>query len=133
VKARLQAELDNGDVPDKIMRLPAEERLCRWASMKFSHAKKQAYNFPIQSLAASIAKRAMIRLASLGFKLVTQVHDSITVELRPERVERDVSEIKNVLENIYPLSVPLKADVKLSKSLDDKDVIDIAPQPKKFA
>jgi DNA polymerase-1 len=102
-------------------RLSPEETFTR-ASQGYSHAKKQAFNFPIQSLASSIMKRGMVLLDRAGYKLVNQVHDSVTVELPASELHK-VEEIKRILENAYKLTVPLKCDVKISKSLDDKDKI----------
>lgn len=91
-------------------------------SREWSHALKQGYNFPIQSLGASITKRALIELHKQGFSIVTTVHDSVVVEIA-ENEKHLVKDIKAIAENIYPLTVPLKADVKLLTSLSESDII----------
>lgn len=91
-------------------------------SKEWRHALKQGYNFPIQSLGASITKRAMIELAKRGVQIVTQVHDSVVLSLPENKLDK-VAEIQHVAENIYPISVPLKADIKLLTSLSESDII----------
>lgn len=89
---------------------------------EWRHALKQGYNFPIQSLGASITKRAMIELAKRGVTILTQVHDSVVISLPEDKLDK-VEEIKHVAENIYPISVPLKADIKLLTSLSESDIL----------
>lgn len=107
----------------RMRRLPAlhefHERTKEWR-----HALKQGYNFPIQSLGASITKLAMIELHRRNFRIVTQVHDSVVVSLPENQVDK-VSEIQHIAENVYPVSVPLKADIKLLTSLSESDIITI--------
>jgi DNA polymerase-1 len=105
----------------RIRRLP-EIQTQPTKSREWRHALKQGYNFPIQSLGASVTKRAMIELHRRGFKILTQVHDSVVIQL-PENRIRDVKEIQQVAETIYPLSVPLKVDIKLLTSLSESDII----------
>ncbi|NBU33841.1 hypothetical protein EBZ38_03350 [bacterium] len=105
----------------RLRRLPGifehPERTKEWR-----HALKQGYNFPIQSLGASITKRAMIELANRNMKIVTQVHDSVVVSLPEDKLDK-VPEIQHIAENIYPVSVPLKVDIKLLTSLSESDII----------
>jgi len=91
-------------------------------SREWRHALKQGYNFPIQSLGASITKRVMIELHRRKFKIVTQVHDSVVITL-PENEIGKSKEIQQIAENVYKVSVPLKAEVKLLTSLSESDII----------
>ena len=93
-------------------------------SREWKHAVKQGYNFPIQSLGASITKRAMIELDRRGFKIVTQVHDSVVIQVPKTQIHK-VEEIQTVAETIYPLTVPLKVDIKLLTSLLESDKLQI--------
>jgi len=101
------------------VKVPHKE-LTNRAGKKFAHAKKQAYNFPVQSVGASITKAAMGALRTAGYDLVTQVHDSIVVELPKERVH-EAEWISKLMINAYKLSVPLAVDTKVLNSLDEKD------------
>jgi len=87
------------------------------------HAIKQGYNFPIQSLGASIAKRAMVELHRRGFQIATQVHDSVVIDLPLEGSLEKLEEIRQIAENIYPLSVPLKVDIKRLTTLLETDIV----------
>jgi len=107
----------------RLRRLPAIEYEPT-GSKEWRHALKQGYNFPIQSLGASITKRAMIKLHNLGYRLVTQVHDSVVISVPNDRhLARKIAEIKQVAENVYPLRVPLKVDIKILTSLSESDII----------
>lgn len=91
-------------------------------SKEWRHALKQGYNFPIQSLGASITKRAMIELHRRRFKIVTQVHDSVVITLPAKELDKS-KEIQSIAENVYKVSVPLKAEIKLLTSLAESDII----------
>lgn len=106
--------------------LVSEQELFFRARKKFNHALKQGYNFPIQSLGASIAKRAMLALAAAGANLVTQVHDSIIVEVDADKAEVAAKKMQELMQTCYKLSVPLVAETKIIRSFDETDLV----QPK---
>jgi DNA polymerase-1 len=86
------------------------------------NAERMATNAPIQGTAADILKLAMIALdANLdgaGQMLLT-VHDEIVIEA-PERAAEQVAGIvKETMENIFPLAVPLAVDTHWGKSWYD--------------
>ena len=92
------------------------------------NAERMATNAPIQGTAADLLKMAMIALDQrLGTKagaarMLLTVHDEIVIEA-PERHAADVAEIvKDAMENIYPLAVPLAVDARWGRSwYDAKD------------
>jgi len=92
------------------------------------NAERMATNAPIQGTAADILKMAMIalekKLAShpSGARMLLTVHDEIVLE-SPEASATDVAGIvKETMENIFPLAVPLAVDVHWGKSwYDAKD------------
>jgi len=102
---------------------PTSDEIFNEAGMTFAHAKKQALNFPIQCLAASICKRSLIQLDKLGYHIVTTVHDSVIIEVGRDEIHK-AEEIRKVLETTYTLSVPLKTDMKVLNSFDEKDVVE---------
>jgi DNA polymerase-1 len=86
------------------------------------NAERMATNAPIQGTAADILKLAMIaldeRLESAAQMLLT-VHDEIVIEV-PETRAADVAGIvKETMENIFPLAVPLKVDAHYGRSWFD--------------
>ena len=82
--------------------------------------KRVALNMPIQGTAADIIKLAMIdvdkKLSELNASIVLQVHDELIVEC-PENEALEVSAIlKESMENVAKLSVPLTAEVNIGSS-----------------
>lgn len=79
-------------------------------------AERQAFNTRIQGTAADIIKVAMVRAnAALpeGAKLLLTVHDEL-VTLTPDRlVEESTTAIKDAMEGINVLNIPLVADIKV--------------------
>jgi DNA polymerase-1 len=78
-----------------------------------------ATNAPIQGTAADILKLAMIalekRLADRAAMLLT-VHDEIVIEAAENRAEEVAGIVKETMENIYPLAVPLAVDTRWGRS-----------------
>jgi len=89
------------------------------------NAERMATNAPIQGTAADILKMAMIALEEnltrhgAGARMLLTVHDEIVIEA-PETVAEDVAGIvKDTMENIFPLAVPLAVDAHWGKSWYD--------------
>jgi len=85
-------------------------------------AERVAVNSPIQGTAADLIKKAMVDLEcelrgrQLESRLLLQVHDELVLEV-PEREADDVSKlVREVMENVHPMEVPLKVDVAMGKS-----------------
>jgi DNA polymerase-1 len=82
-----------------------------------SFAERAAINAPIQGGAADIIKLAMIKLnkelkqSNLDATLLLQVHDELIFEVADKDIEDTVKLIKNAMENVIQLSVPLIAEV----------------------
>jgi DNA polymerase-1 len=78
-------------------------------------AERTAVNTPLQGTAADLIKIAMIRLAEKlrGFetRMLLQVHDELVFEAPPAEVEGVSKLVKREMESVYPLEVPLIADV----------------------
>ncbi|MBU5434922.1 DNA polymerase I [Pseudoflavonifractor sp. MSJ-37] len=87
-----------------------------------SFGERVALNMPIQGTAADIIKLAMIqvdrRLRSEGFRgrLVLQVHDELIVECPEEESQRVQALLKETMEGVVSLSVPLTADAHAGRS-----------------
>ena len=78
-------------------------------------AERQAFNTRIQGSAADIIKLAMIRAQEMipsEAKLILTVHDEL-VTITPDHLAEETAEaIRNAMEGIQMLDVPLVADVK---------------------
>ena len=87
-----------------------------------SFGERVALNMPIQGTAADIIKLAMIRvrdrLRREGFQgqLVLQVHDELIVECPEAEQEAVCTLLREEMEGVFPLSVPLVAETHAGKS-----------------
>ncbi|MBU2481852.1 MAG: DNA polymerase I, partial [Proteobacteria bacterium] len=79
-------------------------------------AQRAAVNTPIQGSAADLIKLAMIHMSQalskngLNSKMLLSVHDEIIFECPHEEKDPLITLAKNIMENVYPLSVPLKVN-----------------------
>lgn len=101
----------------KLRRLPD---LASQERRKYNHALKAGFNLPIQSFGASLCKRSMVKLHRAGYRLVNQIHDSIIVEVPEVSIDADIKVVKQIMENIYPLKVPLIVEPKILTSFEEK-------------
>jgi DNA polymerase-1 len=77
-----------------------------------------AINMPIQGMSADIVKLAMLKVATEyendpEVKMLLQVHDEIILEVKEEKAEEVAKRMKEIMENVYKLKVPLVVDVKV--------------------
>ena len=86
-----------------------------------SAAQRVAVNTPIQGTAADIVKKAMISVYTMlkqkfpESRMLLQVHDEIIAEC-PENQAKEVADaIKECMENVVKLSVPLRVSVEVGK------------------
>jgi DNA polymerase-1 len=88
-------------------------------------AERMAINMPIQGTAAEIMKKAMIEIKSKiknqKSKLILTVHDELVFECPASDARKSAIEIKEIMENVIKLSVPLKVDVKTGKNWEEME------------
>jgi len=88
----------------------------RYAERKF--AERTAINTPIQGSAADIIKMAMLRVhrriarEGLAAVLLLQVHDELLFEAPPDELLPLARLVKEEMEGVVRLEVPLKVDLK---------------------
>jgi DNA polymerase I len=75
-------------------------------------------NTPMQGAAADLIKLAMIELdrrlrKDFKSKMILQVHDELLFEGPEDEIPRLTGVVKEVMENVYPLRVPLLVDTKV--------------------
>ena len=77
-------------------------------------AERMAFNMPLQGTAADLIKLAMCEaqseLAKLDGFLILQVHDELVAEVPAEQAPAAARVLARVMENIYPLEVPLAVE-----------------------
>lgn len=79
-------------------------------------AERQAFNTKIQGSAADIIKIAMVRAHKMlpeGSKIILTVHDELVLTTPAERAEETAEKLREAMEDIQVLKVPLIADVKI--------------------
>ncbi len=80
--------------------------------------EREAINAPVQGTSADILKAAMIRLPEelksrgLRASIILQVHDELLLECPEEELARTRDTVREVMENITTLSVPLLTEAK---------------------
>ena len=84
-----------------------------------------AMNTPIQGTAADIMKLAMVNVynkmleENLQSKIILQVHDELLIEAIPEERKKVEEILKQQMENVIKLKVPLKIDIEEGNNLYD--------------
>jgi DNA polymerase-1 len=79
---------------------------------------RAAANAPIQGFEADIMRLALAKLARLPIKMILQVHDEIVFECAAAEAEGYARQIKEIMESIVKISVPLTAGYTISERWD---------------
>ena len=85
-------------------------------------AERAAINAPFQGGAAEVIKRAMVRLpkalrdAGLKARMLLQVHDELVLEVPEAEVEATGALVRQVMEGVATLRVPLAVEVGTGRS-----------------
>lgn len=83
-----------------------------------TQGERMALNTPIQGSAADILKKAMVDIFNefnkkkLKSKMLIQVHDELIFNVYNSELEQVKEIVKDKMENVYKLSVPLKVDIE---------------------
>ncbi|MGA8896718.1 MAG: DNA polymerase, partial [Planktothrix agardhii] len=81
---------------------------------------RAAANAPIQGSSADIIKMAMVQvhqlLSQYQSQLVLQVHDELVFEIPETEWQEIQPQIKTIMEQVLPLSVPLVVDIHAGKN-----------------
>lgn len=86
-------------------------------------AERTALNTPIQGTAADIIKAATLRAdlllhqADLSAKLLLQIHDELVFEVPLDEVDTTCSLVKDAMENVMEISVPLVVNIATGTNL----------------
>lgn len=89
-------------------------------------AERAAINAPMQGSAADIIKLAMIQIdkwiSSLNddrLRMTIQVHDELLFEVRNDFVDQALAKIKEIMENVVNLKVPLTVGIGVASNWGD--------------
>ncbi len=90
-------------------------------------AERTAVNTPLQGTAADLIKIAMIRIDAalrergLNSRMTLQVHDELVFEVPEKELDTMRTLVRDEMENVHPLSVPLLVEVGAGKNWRDLD------------
>jgi DNA polymerase-1 len=90
-------------------------------------AERTAVNTPLQGTAADLIKLAMIRIdeavtmRGLGARMTLQVHDELVFEVPEAEIETVRSLVKEQMEQVHSLAVPLLVEIGVGKNWRDLD------------
>lgn len=113
---------DKGYVETKFGRKRIIDELSSANYMVKSQGERMALNTPIQGTSADILKMAMIEIHNelnkrgLKAKMIIQVHDELLIDCPKDEQDEVVSIVKDKMENVCKLSVPLKVDIEIGKN-----------------
>lgn len=85
-------------------------------------AERAAINTPIQGTAADLIKVAMINVdkalneKGLETSMLLTVHDELVFEVPPGEIHQATQLIKDIMENVWQLNVPLKVNIQTGKN-----------------
>ncbi|MGD0791165.1 MAG: DNA polymerase I [Terriglobales bacterium] len=88
-------------------------------------AERTAVNTPLQGTAADLIKLAMIRIdeeirkREFASQMTLQVHDELLFDVLPEELDTVRDLVKENMEKVYPLAVPLVADIGIGRNWRD--------------
>jgi DNA polymerase-1 len=90
-----------------------------------SFGERTAVNTPIQGTAADLIKLAMIHIHQrlqqerLHSKMILQVHDELVFEVADSEIDLMKKLVKEEMEGVLMLSVPIKVDMGVGKNWDE--------------
>ncbi len=88
-------------------------------------AERVAKNMPLQGSASDIIKMAMIKVndemckQNLKSKFILQIHDELVIDCYPNESEKVKKILKQSMENVISLKVPLLVEIEEGKTLFD--------------
>jgi DNA polymerase-1 len=96
-----------------------------------AQAERMAINHPIQGTEGDFLRIAMTEISNLihkeyadkDVKMLLQVHDELLFEIKDTLVKSVSPKIKDIMENVCKLDVPLTVDVKYGDNWQDLKLI----------
>jgi len=88
-------------------------------------AERTAINTPIQGSAADLIKVAMIQVdqalteKNLSSAMLMTVHDELVFEVPPDELKTVTQLVKEIMEGVWELKVPLKVNIATGKNWDE--------------
>jgi len=121
--------LDDARVNEYVETLMGRKRFIPDINAKNQQVKKfaerTAINAPIQGTAADLIKIAMLNIyprlekEGLQSRMIMQVHDELVFEVPDNELETMAALVRQEMEGVYTMSVPLKVDLKWGETWRD--------------
>jgi len=92
-------------------------------------AERTAINTPIQGTNADLIKKTMIDLYHRVLlphpevKMILQIHDELLFEIPRGEVRARAEEIREVMETVFPLAVPIVVEIRVGENWRDMEAI----------
>ena len=121
IDSNVESAKETGEVRTLYGRKRVIEEIHNTNFMIRQSGERMAMNTPIQGTAADILKMAMIKLQkrideeNLNTKILVQVHDELVFDVPNNEVEIVIPIIRDTMENIYQMNVPLKVDIEYGR------------------
>jgi DNA polymerase-1 len=82
---------------------------------------REAVNTLFQGSAADLIKLSMVEIHRKyknndSVRLLLQIHDELIFEIREDMLEETTKDLKEIMENIYSLNIPLKVSLSIGNS-----------------
>jgi DNA polymerase-1 len=126
VKEYLQHSKDKARLTGKAVTMTGRERAIPEISSKNgllrSAAERLAVNTPLQGTAADLIKLAMLKInllfetKKLKSFMILQIHDELLFEVLDEELEEIKILVKQAMEGVWQLKVPLLVDINVGKN-----------------
>lgn len=90
-----------------------------------SAAERLAINTPLQGTAADLIKLAMLQIDQLLLDrprlgmMILQIHDELLFEVSDSQIDTLRPQVKNIMENVIVLKVPLTVDISVGKNWEE--------------
>ena len=96
-------------------------------------AERMAINTPVQGTAADIMKIAMIKASDMlkkkfkqeDYKIILQVHDSLVLEVKENKVKQIAKAVRDVMDNVYKLKAPITVDIEVGDNWGEMSKMNI--------
>ncbi|MCQ2604038.1 MAG: DNA polymerase I [Spirochaetia bacterium] len=129
IRAFMDRTLDHARENETVRTILGRERFIMSINSKNHNEKNSAeriaVNSPIQGSAADIVKLAMINISQklkemgLDSKMVLQIHDELIFEIPERELEIMKKLVKDEMENVMKLNVPLRVSIETADSWGD--------------
>jgi DNA polymerase-1 len=82
---------------------------------------REAVNTMFQGSAADLIKLSMVKIDKKyknndNMRMLLQIHDELIFEVKEDISDEIIDDLKEIMENIYELNVPLKVSIAKGKS-----------------